>query len=67
MVKGGKRVEVVKHDYMSIRVLIPKKTYKALKVKCALMDISVQKGTIDLIDKWVKDVKRDIVDKKTNG
>lgn len=67
MVKGAKDLINVKGDYMSIRVIIPKKTYKALKVKCNLIDKSVQKGIIDLVEKWVKDVKREIVDKYPKG
>ncbi|MBA7633872.1 hypothetical protein ES703_41443 [subsurface metagenome] len=67
MVKGVKRVEDAKGVYMDIRVSIPEKTYKALKVKCALMGISLKKCVFDLIDKMVKDVERDIVDKYPKG
>lgn len=67
MVKGDKGVIEVKGDYVGVRVVIPKNTYKALKIKCTLMDISVKQAIIDLVEKWVKDVKRDIVDIRTKG
>ncbi|MBA7636590.1 hypothetical protein ES703_44211 [subsurface metagenome] len=67
MVKGVKRVEKAEGDYMVVRVIIPKSTYKALKVKCALMDISVKEGMIDMIEKWVKDTKKAIANMKKNG
>jgi len=67
MVKGAKGVIDVKGDYVGVRIIMPKMTYKALKVKCAILDISVKKAIIDLVDKWVKDVKRDIVDIRVKG
>ena len=67
MVKGVKRVEDAKDVYVDIRVSIPKKTYKALKVKSALMGISIKKCVFDLVDKMVEDVERDIVDKYPKG
>jgi len=60
MVKGAKRVEVVEKDYMSIRLLITKSTHKALRVKSAYMDMTVKEYMMHLIDKGVKDTKRDI-------
>ncbi|GAI14144.1 unnamed protein product, partial [marine sediment metagenome] len=39
---------------------IPRSTYRALKVKCALMDITLRQGMTDMVEKWVKDVKKDI-------
>ena len=41
MVKGVNVEQGVKGDYVAIRVIIPRSTYKALKVKCALNDITV--------------------------
>jgi len=67
MIKGVKGVITVKGDYVGVRVVVPKMTYKALKIKCTLMDISVKKAIIDLVEKWVKDVRRDVVDIKTKG
>ncbi|GAH40501.1 unnamed protein product [marine sediment metagenome] len=67
MVKGVKKVEDAKGLYVDIRVSIPKKTYKAVKIKCALLDISVKKCMTDLVNKMVKDVERDIVDKYPKG
>ena len=67
MVKSVKRVEDAKDNYVDIRVSIPEKTYKALRVKCALMGISLKKCVFDLVDKMVKDVERDIVDKYPKG
>jgi len=64
MAENVKGVKSVKRDNMSIRVVIPKSTYRALKVKCTLLDISVKKGISDLVEKWVKGVKRDIEDIK---
>jgi len=60
MVKGVKRVEVVEKDYMSIRLLITKSTHKALRVKSAYMDMTVKEYIMYLIDKGVKDTKKDI-------
>ncbi|MBA7637500.1 hypothetical protein ES703_45145 [subsurface metagenome] len=67
MVKGVKKVEDVKDVYVDIRVSIPEKTYKALKVRCALKGISIKKGVSEFINKMVKDVERDIVDKYPKG
>ncbi|MBA7663488.1 hypothetical protein ES703_71533 [subsurface metagenome] len=67
MVKGVKRVEDEKDAYVDIRVSIPKKTYKALRVKCALEGISLKKCVFGLVDKMVQDVERDIVDKYPKG
>lgn len=64
MIKGDKGAIDKKGDYVGVRVVIPKMTYKALKIKCTLMDVSVKKAIIALVDKWVKDVKRDVVDIK---
>ncbi|GAI25434.1 unnamed protein product [marine sediment metagenome] len=60
MVKGVKDNMVVPNGHVVIRVSIPKSTYRALKVKCALMEITVRKGMTDLVEQWVKDVKKDI-------
>ena len=67
MVKDVKKAEKAKDVYVDIRVSIPEKTYKALKVKCALEGVSLKKGVFDLVDKMVKDVERDIVDKYPKG
>ncbi|GAI61474.1 unnamed protein product, partial [marine sediment metagenome] len=45
---------------VEIKVVIPRSTYRALKVKCALLDITLRQGTTDMVEKWVKDVKKDI-------
>jgi len=60
MVRGTKRVEVVEKDYMSIRLLINKNTHKALRVKSAYMDMTVKEYIMSLINKGVKDTKKDI-------
>lgn len=60
MVKGVQDNMVVPNGHVVLRVGIPKSTHRALKVKCALMDITVRKGIADLVEKWVKDVKKDI-------
>lgn len=60
MVKSTKRIEVVEKDYMSIRLLITKSTHKALRVKSAYMDMTVKEYIMHLINKGVKDTKRDI-------
>ncbi|MBA7669179.1 hypothetical protein ES703_77307 [subsurface metagenome] len=67
MIKGVKKVEDEKDVYVDIRVSIPKKTYKALRVYCALERISLKKCVFDLVDKMVKDIERDIVDNKEKG
>jgi len=65
MAESVKGVKGVKGDYVTIRVVMPKSTYRALRVKCALMDMTVRKGIIDIIDRSVKGVKKDIEDIKT--
>ena len=67
MVKGVKKVEAVKGDYVVVRVVIPKSTHMALKVKCAIMDITVKEGIRDMMEKWVKDTKKAITDMKKSG
>ncbi|GAI63857.1 unnamed protein product [marine sediment metagenome] len=64
MVKDVKKVKLVKGDYVAIKVVITKKTRRALRIKCAIMDISVKQAVRDLIEKWVMDVKRDVIDTK---
>jgi len=61
MAKGGKGVKGVKGDYVSLRVLIPKSTHRALKAKCALSGITVQRHIVDIVHKSVKGVEKDIV------
>jgi len=60
MVKNVNVEQGVKGDYVAIRVIIPRSTYKALKVKCALNDITVKEYIIGVLDKSVKGIKRDI-------
>jgi len=60
MVESVKGVKGVKGDYVTIRVVMPKSTYRALRVKCALMDMTVRKGIIDIIDRSVKGVRKDV-------
>jgi len=60
MVNGVKDNMIIPNGHVVIRVAIPRSTYRAMKVKCALMDITVRKGMTDLVEKWVKDVKKDI-------
>jgi len=67
MVKDGKAVKGVKGDFVSVRVLIPKITYTALKVKCALNDTTVTKHIMSIIHKTVKRVEKDIVSIKAKG
>ena len=67
MVKHDKRavVKLVKH--VSVKVNMPMSTYKALKIKTTLLEISVKQGILDLIEKWVMDVKKDWLSTKPNG
>ncbi|MBA7654455.1 hypothetical protein ES703_62335 [subsurface metagenome] len=67
MLKGDKGIIDVKGDYVGVRVIMPKRLYKALKIKCVIMDISVKKAVVDIIANWVVDVKRDILKKKPKG
>ena len=60
MVKGVKKVEKVKGDYVTIRVLMPKSTYRALRVKSAMMDMTVRNCIVDILNRSVKGVKKDI-------
>ena len=60
MAESVKGVKGVKGDYVTIRVVMPKSTYRALRVKCALMDMTVRKGIIDIIDRSVKGVRKDV-------
>ncbi|MBA7657278.1 hypothetical protein ES703_65213 [subsurface metagenome] len=60
MVNGVKDNMVVKAKDVELKVVIPRSTYRALKVKCALMDITLRQGLRDLVEKGVKDVKKDI-------
>ena len=60
MVKGVKGKQSVKGDYVVVRVMIPRNTHRALKVKCALMDMTIKEVIVDILDKGVKGVKRDI-------
>ena len=60
MVKGVKKVETVKGDYVTIRVLMPKSTYRALRVKSAMMDMTVRNCIVDTLNRSVKGVKMDI-------
>ena len=60
MVNGVKDNMVVQAKDVEIKVVIPRSTYRALKVKCALMDITLRQGLRDLVEKGVKDVKKDI-------
>ncbi|MBA7678342.1 hypothetical protein ES703_86615 [subsurface metagenome] len=60
MVNGVKDNMVVKVKDVELKVVIPRSTYRALKVKCALKDITLRQGLRDLVEKWVKDVKKDI-------
>ncbi|MBA7638966.1 hypothetical protein ES703_46622 [subsurface metagenome] len=66
MVKGVKKADTIIDDHVSVKVKMTKSTYKALKLKTTLLDISVKQGILDLIEKWVMDVKRDLVNKKPN-
>ena len=54
-------------DNVSVKVKMSKSTYRALKIKTTLLDISVKQGLLDLVEKWVMDVKRDLVNKKPKG
>ncbi|MBA7704158.1 hypothetical protein ES703_112958 [subsurface metagenome] len=60
MVNGVKDNMVVQAKDVEIKVVIPRSTYRALKVKCALMDITLRQGLRDLVEKGVKNVKKDI-------
>jgi hypothetical protein len=60
MVNGVKDNMVIKAKDVEIKVVIPRSTYRALKVKCALMDITLRQGMTNMVEKWVKDVKKDI-------
>ncbi|MBA7652162.1 hypothetical protein ES703_59992 [subsurface metagenome] len=66
MVKRVKKAMAIIDDHVSVKVKMPKTTYKALKIKTTLLDISVRQGILDLIEKWVMDVKRDLVNTKPN-
>jgi len=66
MVKGVKKADTVIDDHVSVKVKMTKTTYKALKLKTTLLDISVKQGILDLIEKWVMDVKRDWLNTKPN-
>ncbi|MBA7704252.1 hypothetical protein ES703_113054 [subsurface metagenome] len=66
MVKGVKKADTIIDDHVSVKVKMHKSTYKALKLKTTLLDISVKQGILDLIEKWVRDVKRDLVNSKPN-
>jgi len=60
MVNGVQDNMVIPKTHVSRKVVISKSTYRALKVKCALMDITVRQGMTDMVEEWVKDVKKDI-------
>jgi len=60
MVNGVKDDMVIPKTHVSRKVVISRSTYRALKVKCALMDITVRQAMTDMIEEWVKDVKKDI-------
>ena len=66
MVKDVKKADTIIDDHVSVKVKMHKSTYKALKLKTTMLDMSVQKGILDLIEKWVRDVKRDLVNTKPN-
>ncbi|MBA7701094.1 hypothetical protein ES703_109825 [subsurface metagenome] len=61
--KKGKRE---KGEFTELRVSMPKSTYRALKVKCALRDITVTSAIRGLVEKLVKDVEMDKLDTKAN-
>ncbi|MBA7628220.1 hypothetical protein ES703_35696 [subsurface metagenome] len=60
MVNGVKDNMVIPKTHVVRKVVISKGTYRALKVKCALMDITVRQAMADMVEEWVKDVKKDI-------
>jgi len=66
MVKDVKKADTIIDDHVSVKVKMGKTTYRALKIKTTMLDMSVQKGILDLIEKWVMDVKRDLVNTKPN-
>jgi len=66
MVKREKKGKREKGEFKEVRVSMSKSTYRALKVKCALMDITVPSAIRGLVDKLVKDVEMDKLDRKAN-
>jgi len=67
MVKGVKKVEAVKGDYQVIKVVIPKKLHRELKVKCTSMDIIPNKVIIACIEKYVKGIEKHIEEIREKG
>ncbi|MBA7669178.1 hypothetical protein ES703_77306 [subsurface metagenome] len=66
MAIDAKKAMAIIDDHVSVKVKMGKTTYRALKIKTTLLDISVKQGLLDLVEKWVMDVKRDLVNKKPN-
>jgi len=67
MVKNVKKVEGVKGDYVTIRVLMPKKIYKAVKIKGLVMDKTVNKVIVDCLTKYVTRIQQAFDDMKAKG
>ncbi|MBA7645797.1 hypothetical protein ES703_53556 [subsurface metagenome] len=63
MVNGVEDNMVIPKTHVVRKIAIPRSTYRALKVKCALMDITVRQAMADMVEEWVKDVKKDIAGK----
>ena len=60
MVNGVKDNMVVKAKDVELKVVIPRSTYRALKVKCALMDITLRQAMTDMVEESLKDFKKDM-------
>lgn len=67
MVKGVKKVEAVKGNYRVIKVVIPIKIHKAVKIKCLVMDTTVNKVIVDCLTMYVKGLQQPIQDMKDKG
>jgi len=59
MVKREKKGKREKGEFTELRVSMPKTTYKALKVKCALMDTTITSVVRAFVEKLAKGVELD--------
>ncbi|MBA7641635.1 hypothetical protein ES703_49320 [subsurface metagenome] len=60
MVNGVQDNMVIPKTHVVVKVAISRSTYRALKVKCALMDITLRQAMTDMVDESVKDFKKDM-------
>jgi len=60
MVNGVQDNMVIPKTHVGIKVVISRSTYRALKVKCALMDITLRQAMTDMVEESLKDFKKDM-------